>query len=249
MDFLDRPPACQAPRGADLLCRQRRCRAILWQLADQEGAVPRVVIADDHRIVRVGIAMALDAHADIQVVGQAGDGEEALALCCRVRPDVVVMDIAMPTLNGIEFTRAWKRESPRSRVLVLSMHGERDFVVGAFQAGASGYVLKTAGPDGLVEAIRVVWTGRSYVSPGVADVVLGEALGQSNADAPQLTPREREVIQLLSEGLNAKEAAARLNISDKTVHAFRAQVMRKLEINSMAELTKYALRHGLTTLN
>ena len=182
------------------------------------------------------------------MVGEANSGSEALALADELRPDVLLADIAMPGLNGIDLIHQWTTQDRRGRVLVLSMHTEREFVMEAFRAGASGYVVKSAPPSQLSAAVRAVASGRSYIAPEVSDVVLEHATGQAERHGPVLTPRERQALQLLAEGLNAKEVAAGMGISDKTVHAFRAQVMRKLDLNSVADLTKYAIRHGITTL-
>lgn len=209
----------------------------------------RILIADDHQIIREGVRASLDTDADLTVVGEAETGEEALTLAQKLRPDIFLVDVTMPGRNGVDLTREWVASGGRGKVIILSMHTERNWVVDAFRAGAKGYVVKTAGPAQLIEAIKAVHRGRSYVSPAVADVLLDEMMGGDDSSAAvSLTPRERQVLQLLSEGLNAKEVAAELGISDKTVHAFRAQVMRKLDLHSMAELTKYAIRHGLTTL-
>ena len=208
----------------------------------------RVLVADDHEITRAGVRHALETAPDLQVVGEAGNGTEALASAEELRPDVLLVDISMPGLNGIDLIHQWMRRSRRGRVLVLSMHTERQFVIEAFRAGAGGYIVKTAPPDQLIAAVRAVAAGRSYIAPEVSDVVLELVTGQGQHHAHVLTPRERQVLQLLAEGMNAKEAANTLGISDKTVHAFRAQVMRKLDLHSMADLTKYAIRHGITTL-
>ena len=208
----------------------------------------RILIADDHAITRAGVRATLESATDLQVVGEAGSGDQALALADELRPDMLLVDISMPGINGIDLIHQWTRRSRQRRGPVLSMHTERAFVMDAFRAGAGGYIVKTAPPEQLVAAVRAVAAGQSYIAPEVADVVLELATGQAAHHAPALTLRERQVLQLLAEGRNAKEAAAELGISDKTVHAFRAQVMRKLDLHSMADLTKYAIRHGITTL-
>ncbi len=208
----------------------------------------RVLIADDHQITRAGVRHSLESALDLEVVGEASSGTEALASAEALRPDILLVDISMPGLNGIDLIHQWIARSRRGRVVVLSMHTEREFVIEAFRAGAGGYAVKTAPPEQLIAAVRAVADGRRYIAPEVSDVVLELATGQGQQHAQVLTPRERQVLQLLVEGLNAKEVAAELGISDKTVHAHRGQVMHKLDLHSMAELTKYAIRHGITTL-
>lgn len=208
----------------------------------------RVVVVDDHQIVREGIRASLDADPQIEVVAEAHSGADALELVQTTAADVWVVDLTMPVLNGVELTRTLLQRVPAARVLILSMHTTQEHVVGAFQAGASGYAVKTVRPDILREAVRAIARGQSFIAPEVADVVLRHAVGGVAPVLEQLTPRERQVLQLVSEGRNAKEIGADLGISDKTVHAFRAQVMRKLDLHSVAELTKYAIRHGITTL-
>ncbi len=211
--------------------------------------MPSILLADDHRIVRQGIRLTIEQFDDYRVIAEAEDGRSALELADEHRPDVVLVDIAMPGMNGIDLTRALCSADPRRRVLILSMHTEKRFVLDAFAAGASGYVVKTATPAQLRSAIEAVLAGQSYISPEVSGIVLEEMTGGNDNNPTRLTIRERQVLQLLTEGLNAKQAAAELGISDKTVHAFRAQIMRKLDLHSMAELTKYAIRHGITTLD
>ncbi len=208
----------------------------------------RVVIVDDHRIIRDGVRASLEASPLFAVVGEAAAGDEALKVALETGPDVLIVDVAMPGLNGIEFARRWTDGGQPGRILMLSMHTGRDHVVEAFRAGAAGYLLKTASPERIREAVSAVAGGGSFISPEVSGVMIDEVLGSSGAAGPLLSPREREVLQYIANGQNAKEIAAELGISDKTVHAFRIQVMRKLKLNSVAELTKYAIRHGLTTL-
>lgn len=209
----------------------------------------RVMLVDDHAIVRAGVRATLEQGQDIQVVAECGSGADALALVEEHRPDVCILDVTLPGRNGIDLLRelAGARKPPRT--LMLSMHVERKFVVGSFQAGANGYAVKTTEPSMLRDAVRSVSRGQSFISPEVADVVLQFAVDGLTPPQERLTPRERQVLQMVAEGMNAKEIAAELGISDKTVHAFRGQLMRKLDISSVAELTKYAIRHGLTSLD
>jgi DNA-binding NarL/FixJ family response regulator len=232
----------------------------------------KVLLADDHRIVREGLKSLLAAQPDMQVVAEAADGRQAVQMAKDLAPDVVVMDVAMPQLNGIEATRQIASDEPGMKVVALSMHSDRRFVSEALKAGASGYVLKDGAFDELINAIRAVVSDKVYLSPRVAGVVVEDYVrrlptrgnGHGNgAPAPggaaddaaarrgafdALTPREREVLQLMAEGYATKEVAHRLHVSVKTVETHRRQIMEKLDLHSVAELTKYAIREGLTTL-
>jgi two-component system, NarL family, response regulator NreC len=210
----------------------------------------RVVIADDHQILRDGIRLLLETSGAYEVVGEAADGREAVRIVEELRPEVVIMDFSMPELNGLDATRLVLEKHPEALVVCLSMHrGERE-VVDIFSAGARGYVLKTGAFDELLQALQAVLSGNHYVSPGVAQVVVQRALDV--AARPQhkgraaLTGREREVVQLIAEGMTTKEIASRLLISVKTIESHRKVIMDKLGIRSIAGLTKWALREGLT---
>ncbi len=211
----------------------------------------RVLLADDHRIVREGLAALIGREPDIEVVGTASDGREAVRLAREAAPDVVLMDVAMPGMSGVEATRQIVAELPAVRVLCLSMHVERKFVSAVLEAGAAGYLLKDCAHEELVEAIRQVTAGRAYLSPSVAATVVDDYAarlsGETAPDASPLSGREREVLQLLAEGRSTREVAERLHLSPKTVGSHRERIMRKLGIDSIAGLTKYAIRHGLTT--
>jgi DNA-binding NarL/FixJ family response regulator len=213
----------------------------------------RVLLADDHRIFRDGLRPLLAAHEAIEVVGEADNGLDALDRCRTLAPDVVVLDISMPGLNGIEVCRRLQQELPAARVIILSMHSDRRFVQEALRAGARGYVLKDAGFGELVDGILAVAAGRLHLSAAVGDQVLHgylERTGDHEGGAfSVLSAREREVLQLLAEGLSTKEIAGRLTLSAKTVESHRKAVMDKLEIRSIAELTRYAIREGLTPLD
>jgi DNA-binding NarL/FixJ family response regulator len=206
------------------------------------------MLVDDHAIVRAGVKATLESEPDIEVVAECGTGTDAYAAAEEVRPDVCVIDVTLPGRNGVDLVRDLAQLRRPLRTLMLTMHVEGEFVIGAFQAGANGYAVKTMEPALLCDAVRAVARGQSFISPQVADVVLQMAVNGGAPAQERLTPRERQVLQMVAEGMNAKEIAAELGISDKTVHAFRGQLMKKLEIGSVAELTKYAIRHGLTSL-
>jgi len=212
----------------------------------------KVLLADDHKIVRDGLRTLLEKHADIAVLGEAEDGREALQLAGKLSPDVVVMDIAMPELNGIEATRQILSEHPGIKIVALSMHSDKRFVSEMLKAGASAYLLKDCAFEELITAIRTIMKGKIYLSPGIAGVVLADYIRSDRKSEPsvfsQLSDREREVLQLMAEGKTTKEVAAHLNVSIKTVETHRTNIMTKLDIHSIAELTKYAVREGLTSL-
>ena len=212
----------------------------------------KVILADDHTIIREGLAAILQKHPDIEVVAEAGDGRTTVRLAKKLLPDVVVMDIIMPDLNGIEATRQIIPESPHIKVIALSVHSNKQFVVEMFRAGASGYLLKDCVSEELAYAIRSVAAGQNYISPQIAKLIIKnymnnlESIGVSAFSV--LTHREREVLQLLSEGKSTKQIASILAVSIKTVETHRQQIMNKLNIRSIAELTKYAIKEGLTPL-
>jgi DNA-binding NarL/FixJ family response regulator len=210
-----------------------------------------ILLADDHQLVRDGLKALLDAEDDLEVVGEADDGRSALTLVREIAPDVVVMDIAMSGLNGIEATRQIRNEMPATKVIALSMHSNRRYVLGMLRAGAWGYVLKAGAYEDLVDAVRTVRNERIFTSPGIKDMVLEEYVrgGTSKEPASPLSAREREVLQLLAEGKTSKEIASILNVSVNTVDTHKRRIMQKLQLRTTAELTKYALREGLTTLD
>jgi two-component system response regulator NreC len=211
----------------------------------------RIVLADDHTIVRHGLSRAIQQEDDMEVVGQASDGHSTVELARELSPDVVVMDISMPDLNGIEATREIQREAPGVRVIALSMHSAKRYVTGMFRAGASGYLLKDCDFDELARAVRTVAEGKTYVSPAISNMVVEDVVHTEERIKPTafsvLTQREREVLQLLAEGRTTKQSALRLHISPKTVEAHRLRVMNKLGIDNVAQLTKYAIQEGLTS--
>jgi DNA-binding NarL/FixJ family response regulator len=194
----------------------------------------------------------VEKESDLEVIGMAANGRQALMLARRLKPDVVIMDIAMPELNGIDATRQILDEVPGVKVIALSMHSEKQFVEGMLRAGVMGYLLKESAFEELIKAIRIVCAGKKYLSPDVTDIVLRDYLNpadeKDSEQAPDLSLREREVLQLLAEGRTTKKIADRLNISVKTVESHRKNIMTKLDLFTVAELTKYAVRHGLTSI-
>ncbi len=211
----------------------------------------RIVLADDHAILRDGLSQAFQQEEGMEVVGQAGDGHAAVERARELKPDVVVMDINMPNLNGIEATRAIQREAPGVKVIALSVHSAKPCVKEIYRAGASAYLVKNCGFDELARAVRTVAAGRTYVSPSISDVVVGDFMRAEEKAAPTafslLTAREREIVQRLAEGGTIKQIAAQLHISPKTVEAHRLRIMNKLQIDTVAQLTKYAIQEGLTS--
>ncbi|HEY8324104.1 MAG TPA: response regulator transcription factor [Ktedonobacterales bacterium] len=210
----------------------------------------RVLLADDHTILRAGLRMMLDAQPDIEVVGEASDGRQALAEAQRLQPDVVLMDITMPEMNGIEATRQVKRALDSTRVLILTMHENEEYLFQVLRAGASGYILKEAASTELISAIRIVCAGRFYMSPSAQSMMVGDYLqrvrsGEERDSYSALTEREREILKLVAEGHTNNQIAERLFISPKTVDTHRTHIMDKLNLHSRAELVKYAMRRGL----
>lgn len=201
----------------------------------------RVLLVDDHTIVREGLRAILRHYKDVEIVGEASDGAEAIAKVDDVHPDVVLIDIAMPGINGIEATRLIREQHPGTQVIILSQHPDREYVASALRAGASGYVLKHAAGVDLVSALRCVASGGLFVHPSVSSVLAEEIRG----DAVALTPREREVLQLITEGLTSPEIAASLHLSVNTVNWHRTNLMNKAGAHNVAELIRYAHRNRL----
>jgi DNA-binding NarL/FixJ family response regulator len=212
----------------------------------------KVLLVDDHRIVRQGLRALLEKETDMEVVGEACSGRDAIQLAGELMPDVIVLDIAMPDMNGIDAARRIVAEHPECGILALSMLGDKRFVFEMFSAGVKGYLLKDCAADELVRGIRAVHHGETYLSPQIAGIVINDFIkltpGASPETSPALTLREREVLQLIAEGKNAKEIAFILSLSSKTVDTFRQGIMKKLGLSTVAELTKYAVREGLTSL-
>ena len=211
-----------------------------------------ILLVDDHQMMRDGLRAVLEKESDLHVSGEAADGRTALELCSTLHPDVVVMDIGMPGLNGIEATRQVTTHHPRTRVVALSMNADRRYVHAMFEAGAWAYLVKSSASDELIRAIRAVAHDEKYVSPTVASAVLDTFVtgprAQQHDPRSELSPREREVLQLLAEGMTSKEIAAKLDLAVSTIETHRKQIMAKLELRSVAELTKFAIRTGITTL-
>jgi two-component system response regulator NreC len=205
----------------------------------------KILLADDHALVRQGFSMMLSAQPDMQIVGQAGNGREAVELGEKLHPDVAIIDVAMPELNGIEATRRLAEVSPRTRVLALSMHKDSVYVREILRAGARGYLLKDSSDADLLAAVRAVAKGEGYISPGVSEAVLSDYRRHVSDPLDLLTGREREVLQLIAEGKTNKEIATALALSVYTVEAHRGRVMEKLNLHSTGELVRFALRSGL----
>ena len=210
----------------------------------------RILIADDHAVVAEGLKHLVEAQSDFEVVATVGDGREAVRTAKETAPDVVLMDLSMPELNGADATRAIIDERPECRVIVLSMYAEREYVRRALKAGATGYVVKRSAAKELVDAIRAVHAGQRYLSPRVADVVIDDYAADGKADLlEKLSTREREVLQLLAEGRTGSEIAQRLTLSQKTVETYRARLVEKLGIRDVAGLVKFAIQRGLVSLD
>lgn len=212
----------------------------------------RILLVDDHGIVREGLRSVLEKEEDLKVVGEAEDGREAFGLVGDLLPDIIVMDITMPNLNGVDATRQIVREFPEVRVIALSMHSNRMFVTNMLKAGASGYVLKECLSDELVEAVRTVAGGGWYLSPRITGVVIDDYV-QHLSDIPDspievLTPREREVLQLIGEGKNTKQIALELHVSTKAIEANRRRMMEKLDAHSIPELVIKGIQGGLISV-
>jgi len=205
----------------------------------------RILLADDHAVVRQGFRMILAAHPDMEIVGEAGNGREAVELAEALKPDVVVMDVSMPELNGIEATRRLAASTPHTRVLALSMHKDSVYVREILRAGARGYLLKDSVAADLVSAVRAVSSGEGYLSPQVSNAVLDDYRRHVTNPIDLLTSREREVLQMLAEGKTNKEIAAVLDLSVYTIEAHRGRILEKLNLHSIADLVRFAVRNGL----
>ncbi len=212
----------------------------------------RIILADDHKIMREGLRALLAKQKEIEVIAEADSGRGVIELCSQLHPDVVVIDISMPDLNGIDAARQITREAPDIKVIALSMHSDKKYVKEMLAAGASGYLLKDAAFEELGMAIATVLKNKTYLSPQITDTVVkdyvNENVPQNSIASTALSAREREVLQLIAEGKSTRDIAAKLYVSVKTVETHRKQIMDKLGLNSIAELTKYAIREGLTSV-
>lgn len=212
----------------------------------------RIIIADDHKIVRDGLRALLQKQPGMEVVAEAENGRMTVRLARELTPDIAIMDIGMPDLNGIDATRQIVAEVPGIRVIALSMHSDKRFVAEMFKAGASAYLLKDCAFEELAHAVQVVLSGQVYLSPEIAGPVMEDYVRHLGSSTPSgfttLTAREREVLQLLAEGNSTKQIAAQLHVSVKTIETHRQQIMNKLNVNNVADLIKYAIREGITSL-
>ncbi|HCY87943.1 MAG TPA: DNA-binding response regulator [Desulfobacteraceae bacterium] len=212
---------------------------------------PRLLIVDDHKIVSDSIGFTLETSADFKVVGRAVNGREAMSMAERLKPDIVLMDVSMPDMNGIEATRQMVGDNPHLKVVALTMHSAKPYVMGMLNAGASGYILKTSPFEEVVNGLRVVLSGTVYLSPEITHLVVEYAKNKEWEVVDSLsllTNRERQVLQMISEGHTSKEIARRMNISAKTVDVHRNNIKKKLDIHTIAGLTKFAITKGLTDL-
>jgi two-component system response regulator NreC len=209
------------------------------------GPITKILLADDHTIVRQGLKLIISSHAELQVIGEAANGREVLELAEKLKPDVILMDVAMPELNGIEATRRLHEVSPRTKVLVMSMHKEGVYVREILKAGARGYILKDAIDTELISAIQSVARGDGYISPAVSGTLLSDYRQNITNPLDLLSSREREVLQLIAEGKTNKEVATRLNLSVYTVDSHRGKIMEKLNLHSTGELVRFAVKQGL----
>jgi len=212
----------------------------------------KILIADDHKIMREGLKTLLEKQSGMKVVAETPDGLEAVRLVQEHKPDLAILDISMPGLNGIGAVKRIREICPATRIIMLSMHADRRYVLEALRAGANGYLLKDSAFEELIQAIKMVAGDKIYLSPDITDVLAREYISNHSSHTDGafslLSQREREVLQLLAEGKSTKDTAERLSLSIKTVETHRQQLMQKLNLHSIAELTKYAVREGLTTL-
>ncbi|MCF8367664.1 MAG: response regulator transcription factor [Bacteroidales bacterium] len=208
----------------------------------------QILLADDHQILRDGLRNVIEKSTHLKVIGEASDGREAVKLCYQLKPDVVVMDVAMPGLNGVEATRQILLENPDMKIIALSMHSNKRFISGMFKAGAYGYLLKDSDSDELITAIKTVARNQKYISQRISGIILNEFMANLTEEETELTSREKEILQLLAEGKSSKEIGDILFVSSKTVDAHRKNIMDKLELYTLPELTKYAIKSGLTSL-
>ncbi len=210
----------------------------------------KVLVVDDHAIMRDGIRALLDLHDDIEIIGEASDGREAIEKARELAPDVIVMDIAMPGMDGLDATHRIRKKSPKAKVLILTQYNNKEYILSAIKAGAAGYVPKRALGSELVSAIRAIYRGDSFLYPSAATALIRDYLHQVEEEPyDRLTGREREILKLIAEGHTSREIADMLFISLKTVLGHRAKIMEKLDIHNRTELIKYAMRKGLVSMD
>ncbi|MBN2347067.1 MAG: response regulator transcription factor [Candidatus Aminicenantes bacterium] len=210
----------------------------------------KILIADDHKIMRDGLRLMFEREPDLEVVAEAKNGREAVRLAERLRPDILIMDISMEDLNGMDATRMVLAKGQGTRVIALSMHADKRFVAGMFEAGAVAYLLKDCAYEELLQAVRQVMAGRTYLCTMISGVVIRDYIQRMRrGESSLLSPREKEILQLLAEGGTTKRIADQLGVSVKTVETHRQHIMDKLNIFSIAELTKYAIKEGITSLD
>jgi len=209
----------------------------------------KILLADDHKILREGLKNVIEQKANLRVVGEATNGREAVKLCADLVPDVVVMDVAMEGLNGVEATRQITKNNSKIKVIGLSMHSNKRFILGMFKAGAYGYLLKDCDASELITAINTVAQNKKYLTQSISGIILNELMTGVKEESTELTAREKEILQLIAEGKSSKETGEILFLSSKTVDAHRKNIMDKLNLFTIPELTKYAIRSGLTSLD
>lgn len=209
----------------------------------------KIVLADDHKILRDGLRNVIEKNSNLKVIAEAQDGREAVKLCEELKPDVVVMDVSMPGLNGVEATQQIIHENPAIKIIGLSMHSNKRFITGMFKAGAYGYLLKDSDSDELITAIKTVARNQKYVSQKISGIILNEFMASLPEEDSELSSREKEILQLIAEGKSSKDIGVILFLSSKTVDAHRKNIMDKLELRTIPELTKYAIKSGLTSLD
>lgn len=209
-----------------------------------------IILVDDHKILREGLKNIINSVTGFEVIGEADDGHQAIKLCGKLNPDLVIMDVSMQGLNGIEASTQIRKINPDIKIIALSMHSTRQFVTGMFQVGAWAYLLKDCASEELINAIKTVVSGKKYVSQYISGIILDEFLSGSGSDKDTiLTDREKEVLQLIAEGQSVKSISDKLSLSVKTIETHRKNIMNKLKIYSIPELTKYAIRQGITSLD
>jgi len=209
----------------------------------------KILLVDDHQILRDGIRNVIEKNSTLKVIGEATDGREAIKLCSQLKPDVVIMDIAMSGLNGVEATNRIVQENSEIKVIALSMHSNKRFVLSMFKAGAYGYLLKDCDSEELIKAIKTVAVNQKYIAQNISGVILNEFLSGSQEVETILTSREKEILQLIAEGKSSKDIGEILFLSSKTVDSHRKNIMDKLELHSLPELTIYAIKKGLVSLD